>query len=144
MKKFSFSLDKVLSLRVFYEKEAEIALSRAVSERDIVKNKIENIDAKVLEYSPIFSQDVDMSILLSTENYIKGLKVKKVELEEELISLESKVKLCIEKYTEKSKDRKILERLKDKKKFFFEEWKKAFNKEEAIIIDEIVSSKMSI
>lgn len=141
MKKFSFSLDKVLSLRVFYEKEAEIALSRAVSERDIVKNKIENIDAKVLEYSPIFSQDVDMSILLSTENYIKGLKVKKVELEEELISLESKVKLCIEKYTEKSKDRKILERLKDKK---FEEWKKAFNKEEAIIIDEIVSSKMSI
>jgi len=141
MKKFSFSLDKVLSLRVFYEKEAEIALSRAVSERDIVKNKIENIDAKVLEYSPIFSQDVDMSILLSTENYIKGLKVKKVELEGELISLESKVKLCIEKYTEKSKDRKILERLKDKK---FEEWKKAFNKEEAIIIDEIVSSKMSI
>lgn len=141
MKKFSFSLDKVLSLRVFYEKEAEIALNRAVSERDIVKNKIENIDAKVLEYSPIFSQDVDMSILLSTENYIKGLKVKKVELEEELISLESKVKLCIEKYTEKSKDRKILERLKDKK---FEEWKKAFNKEEAIIIDEIVSSKMSI
>jgi len=141
MKKFSFSLDKVLSLRIFYEKEAEIALSRAVSERDIVKNKIENIDAKVLEYSPIFSQDVDMSILLSTENYIKGLKVKKVELEEELISLESKVKLCIEKYTEKSKDRKILERLKDKK---FEEWKKAFNKEEAIIIDEIVSSKMSI
>ena len=141
MKKFNFSLDKVLTLRAFYEKQAEIALSRAVSERDIVKNKIENIDAKVLEYSPIFSQDVDMSILLSTENYIKGLKVKKVELEEELISLESKVKLCIEKYTEKSKDRKILERLKDKK---FEEWKKAFNKEEAIIIDEIVSSKMSI
>ena len=141
MKKFNFSLDKVLTLRAFYEKQAEIALSRAVSERDIVKNKIENIDLKVLEASPIFSQDIDMSILLWTENYIKGLKVRKLELEKELISLEEKVKLCIQKYSETSKDRKILERLKDKK---FEEWKKSFDKEEVISIDEIVSSKMSI
>ncbi len=141
MKKFNFSLDKVLTLRAFYEKQAEIALSRAVSERDIVKNKIENIDLKVLEASPIFSQDIDMSILLWTENYIKGLKVRKLELEKELISLEEKVKLCIQKYSETSKDRKILERLKDKK---FEEWKKSFDKEEIISIDEIISSKMSI
>jgi len=141
MKKFSFSLDKVLSLRIFYEKQAEIALSRAVSERDIVKLKIEDINVKVLECSPIFSQDVDMSILLSAENYIKGLKLRKMELEKELISLEEKVKLCIAEYTEKSKDRKILERLKDKK---LEEWKKAFNKEEIISIDEVISSKISI
>lgn len=141
MKKFNFSLDKVLTLRAFYEKQAEIALSRAVSERDIVKNKIENIDLKVLEASPIFSQDIDMSILLWTENYIKGLKVRKLELEKELISLEEKVKLCIQKYSETSKDRKILERLKDKK---FEEWKKSFDKEEIISIDEIISSKMRI
>ena len=141
MKKFNFSLDKVLTLRAFYEKQAEIALSRAVSERDIVKNKIENLDLKVLEASPIFSQDIDMSILLWTENYIKGLKVRKLELEKELISLEEKVKLCIQKYSETSKDRKILERLKDKK---FEEWKKSFDKEEIISIDEIISSKMSI
>ena len=141
MKKFNFSLDKVLTLRAFYEKQAEIALSRAVSERDIVKNKIENIDLKVLEASPIFSQDVDMAILLWTENYIKGLKVRKLELEKELISLEEKVKLCIQKYSETSKDRKILERLKDKK---FEEWKKSFDKEEIISIDEIISPKMSI
>ncbi len=141
MKKFNFSLDKVLTLRAFYEKQAEIALSRAVSERDIVKNKIENIDLKVLEASPIFSQDIDMAILLWTENYIKGLKVRKLELEKELISLEEKVKLCIQKYSETSKDRKILERLKDKK---FEEWKKSFDKEEIISIDEIISSKMSI
>ena len=141
MKKFNFSLDKVLTLRAFYEKQAEIALSRAVSERDIVKNKIENIDLKVLEALPIFSQDIDMSILLWTENYIKGLKVRKLELEKELIFLEEKVKLCIQKYSETSKDRKILERLKDKK---FEEWKKSFDKEEIISIDEIISSKMSI
>ena len=141
MKKFNFSLDKVLSLRIFYEKEAEIALSRAVSERDLVKLKIEDINVKILECSPIFSQDVEMSILLVAENYITGLKLRKIELETELISLEKKVKLCIEEYTEKSKDRKILERLKDKK---LEEWKKASNKEEIISIDEVISSKIRI
>ena len=47
----------------------------------------------------------------------------------------------IEEYTEKSKDRKILERLKDKK---LEEWKKASNKEEIISIDEVISSKIRI
>ena len=99
MKKFNFSLDKVLSLRIFYEKEAEIALSRAVSERDLVKLKIEDINVKILECSPIFSQDVEMSILLAAENYITGLKLRKIELETELISLEKKVKLCIEEYT---------------------------------------------
>lgn len=141
MKKFDFSLDKVLSLRIFYEKQAEIALSRAVSERDIAKLKIEDIDMKILECSPIFSQDVDMSILLSAEDYIKGLKIRKLELEEKLISLEENVKVCIEKYREKSKDRKILERLKEKK---LEEWKKAIDMEEIISIDEIISSKISI
>ena len=141
MKKFSFSLDKVLSLRIFYEKQAEIALSRAVSERDLVKLKIEDINVKILECSPIFSQDVEMSILLSAENYITGLKLKKNELERKLVSLEEKVKLCIEKYAEKSKDRKIIERLKDKK---LEKWKKEFNKEEIISIDEAISSKISI
>ena len=141
MKKFNFSLDKVLSLRIFYEKEAEIALSRAVSERDLVKLKIEDINVKILECSPIFSQDVEMSILLAAENYITGLKLRKIELETELISLEKKVKLCIEEYTEKSKDRKILERLKDKK---LEEWKKTSNKEEIISIDEVISSKIRI
>lgn len=141
MKKFDFSLDKVLSLRIFYEKQAEIALSRAVSERDVAKLKIEDIDMKILECSPIFSQDVDMSILLSAEDYIKGLKIRKLELEEKLISLEENVKVCIEKYREKSKDRKILERLKEKK---LEEWKKAIDMEEIISIDEIISSKISI
>ncbi|MGP1414382.1 MAG: flagellar export protein FliJ [Treponema sp.] len=141
MKRFNFSLEKVLSLRIFYEKEAEIALSRAVSERDITKLKITDIDTKILEYSPIFSQDVDLSILLSAENYIKGLKIRKVELEKELISLEENVRMCIEKYTEKSKDRKIIERLKEKQ---LEEWKKAFNKEEIISIDEVISSKISM
>ena len=141
MKKFDFSLDKVLSLRIFYEKQAEIALSRAVSERDLVKLKIEDINVKILECSPIFSQDADMSILLSAEDYIKGLKIRKLELEEKLISLEENVKDCIEKYREKSKDRKILERLKEKK---LEEWKKAIDMEEIISIDEIISSKISI
>jgi len=138
MKKFEFSLERLLSLRVFYEKEAEIALQRATSERDIVKIEIENIDAKVIESSHLFSQDLSVIDLLAIENYVKGLKVKKIILQEELIRREKVVRECLLKYQEASKNRKILDKLKEKK---IEEWKDELNKEEMTIIDEILSSK---
>jgi len=70
MKKFYFSLDKILSLRIFYEKQAEIALQKAVGERDALKLEIEEIDVKVLETSALFSQDVEMNVLLWAEQYL--------------------------------------------------------------------------
>ena len=50
MKKFYFSLDKVLSLRTFYEKQAEIELQHATGKRDVVKIEIENIDIGDIDY----------------------------------------------------------------------------------------------
>jgi len=141
MKRFDFSLERLLSLRIFYEKEAEIALQRATGERDIVKLEIKNIDAKVLESSQLFSQDLSVVDLLAIENYVKGLKIKKLRLQEELIKLEKVVRECLLKYQDASKNRKILDKLKEKK---FKEWKDDLNKEEMMIIDEIVSSKFAM
>ena len=141
MKRFDFSLERLLSLRIFYEKEAEIALQRATGERDIVKLEIKNIDAKVLESSQLFSQDLSVVDLLAIENYVKGLKIKKLRLQEELIKLEKVVRECLLKYQDASKNRKILDKLKEKK---IKEWKDDLNKEEMMIIDEIVSSKFAM
>ena len=141
MKRFEFSLERLLSLRIFYEKEAEIALQRAVGERDIVKIEIENINARIVDSSHHFSQDLSVVDLLAIENYIKGLKVKKLRLQEELIKLDRVVRECLLKYQEASKNRKILDKLKEKK---LEEWKDELNKEEIIVIDEVVSSKFAM
>ena len=93
MKRFEFSLNNVLSMREFHEKEAEVALSRAVGERDIVKIAIEDLDLKIKEASYLFSKDLDINILFSTENYVRGLKIKKLQLQEKLIKLEKNVKV---------------------------------------------------
>ena len=141
MKRFEFSLNNVLSRREFHEKEAEVALSRAVGERDIVKIAIEDLDLKIKEASYLFSKDLDINILFYTENYVRGLKIKKLQLQEKLIKLEKNVQICIEHYINSSKDRKLLEKLKEKK---LGEWKKMVKKEEIIAIDEIISAKTII
>lgn len=138
MKKFNFPLDKILSLRTFYEKQAEVFLQRAVGERDAVKLQIEDIDVKLIETSVLFSQDVDMNILFHAESYVKSLKTRKLQLQEVLSELEQKVKEAVASYQKALKERKVLERLKDKK---LEEWKVEFNKEEIFVIDEIISAK---
>ena len=141
MKKFYFSLDKVLSLRTFYEREAEVALQKAVGERDSIKLEIEDIDTKLIETSALFSKDLDMNVLLWSENYVKGLKVKKLRLQAVLIELERVVQECLAKYHDALKRRKVLDRLKDKK---IEEWKKECEKSEMFALDEAVSAKISL
>ena len=141
MKKFYFSLDKILSLRTFYEKQAEIALQKAVGERDKVSLEIQDIDMKILETSALFAQDMDMNVLFWAESYVKGLKAKKLELQALLIKLEAVVRECLAKYHEALKRRKVLDRLKDKK---IEEWKKECEKDEMFVLDEAVSAKISL
>ena len=93
------------------------------------------------EASYLFSKDLDINILFSTENYVRGLKIKKLQLQEKLIKLEKNVQVCIDHYINSSKDRKLLEKLKEKK---LGEWKKMVKKEEIIAIDEIISAKTII
>ena len=141
MKRFDFPLNKILSLRIFYEKQAEIELQQATGKRDAVKMEIENIDVNVEEVSVLFSKSIEMNILMTTENYVKALKLKKLQLQTKLVELEHNVKICIEKYQEALKMRKVLERLKEKR---MEEWRSELEKEEIISIDEVISAKKSL
>lgn len=141
MKRFNFPLNKILSLRTFYEKQAEIELQEATGRRDLVKMEIENIDINVKEASLLFSQKVEVNILIATENYIKALKLRKLQLQTELIEAERNVKVCIEKYQRALRERKVLEGLKEKR---LQEWKIESQKEEILSIDEIISAKTSI
>ena len=141
MKKFYFSLEKILSLRIFYEREAEVALQKAVGERDAVRLQIEKIDASLFSTSSLFAQDVDMSNLYQAEQYIKALKARKLQLQAVLITLEGTVRECLQNYHEALKERKVLDRLKDKK---MEEWKEECEKEEMFMLDEALSAKIRI
>ena len=140
MKRFDFPLNKILSLRLFYEKQAETELQHATGKRDAVKVEIENIDINVKEASILFSQSTEITMLMATENYVKALKLKKLQLQAELMELERVVRVCIEKYQKALKMRKVLDKLKEKKQ---QEWKSELEKEEILFIDEVISAKVT-
>lgn len=139
MKSIQFSLDKILSLRTFYEKEAEIALGKAVSERDAIQLELNIIAIDILKtYEKLVPSSLNISMpdLIAAENYIKGLKIKKEALLQELVLAEDKINSKRKEYIEASKKRQVLSRLKEKK---ITEWKKECLREEDNFIDDLVT-----
>ena len=138
MKKFKFSLEKVLSLREFEEKQAQIELGKAQSVVNDLNEQLKFIASERLKSNESRSKSSDLTFLMSIENYINGLDYKKEKLIEELaqaqIILEEKRAIVVEAI----KKRKSLEKLKEKQ---FESYKKEYNKEEEKILDEISSTK---
>lgn len=138
MKKFKFSLEKVLSLREFEEKQAQIELGKAQSVVNDLNEQLKFIASERLKSNESRSKSSDLTFLMSIENYINGLDYKKEKLIEELVQaqiiLEEKRAIVVEAI----KKRKSLEKLKEKQ---FESYKKEYNKEEEKILDEISSTK---
>jgi flagellar FliJ protein len=140
MKKFKFSLEKVLSLREFEEKQAQIELGKAQSVVNDLNNQLKYIASEKLKTNEARSNSSDLSFLISIEKYMNGLEYKKELLLEEL----AKAQLVLEEkraiVVEAIKKRKSLEKLKEKQ---FDEYKKQYNLEEEKILDEISTSKFS-
>lgn len=134
MKKFKFSLEKVLSLREFEENQAQIELAKAISVVTELNNKLKFIATERVKNNDARSNSTDLSYLMSIENYIEGLDYQKEILLEELaqaeLILEEKRQIMIEAM----KKRKALEKLKEKQ---LQEYKKEILKEEEKVLDEI-------
>jgi flagellar FliJ protein len=140
MKKFKFSLEKVLSLREFEQNQAQIELGKAQSVVNDLNNQIKFIALEIVKSNESRANSTDLNFLLSIENYVNGLNYKKEILLEEL----AKAQLVLEEkraiVVEAIKKRKSLEKLKEKQ---LEEYKKQYNLEEEKILDEISTSKFS-
>ena len=140
MKKFKFSLEKVLSLREFEQNQAQIELGKAQSVVNDLNNQLKYIASEIIRSNESRSNSTDLNFLLSIENYVNGLNYKKEILLEEL----AKAQLVLEEkraiVVEAIKKRKSLEKLKEKQ---LEEYKKQYNLEEEKVLDEISTSKFS-
>ena len=138
MKKFKFSLEKVLSLREFEQNQAQIELGKAQSVVNDINEQLKFIASEIVKSNESRANSADLNFLLSVENYVNGLNYKKEMLLEEL----TKAQLVLEEkraiVVEAIKKRKSLEKLKEKQ---FEEYKKQYNLEEEKILDEISTSK---
>jgi len=138
VKKFSFSLQKLLDLREFREKEAEIELGKAIASRDAIQQDLEDVARKRVSSSMERTSTASIPDLLAIENYINRLDMRKDELLEDLASAELVIEQKRRMYLEATRDRQILTKLKEKKTA---SWRKEYLAEEAAILDDIANSR---
>ena len=127
MKRFSFKLEKVLKLREFREEQTRIELGQAVGVLSGIENDIKHtaqaknsaamqrfssVNAGMNTYSPA-SGRLDM---LAWDHYIARLNVETEQLLKKAAEAELVVEEKREIYLSASRDLKVLEKLKEKRK----------------------------
>lgn len=134
MKKYSFNLETVLSIRKNIEKEWEAKLGLANNECQIIINRIDELKNKV-ELSKTTMIDVSQfQIKCIYEDRLNYQIKKEYSLLKEKELQRDKVK---EVYLQKSIERKIIDKLKEKS---VKKYKKEFLKDETMRTDELNSS----
>jgi flagellar FliJ protein len=135
VKRFGFSLEKVLRLRKHREQEAEMELGRAMGTLVGIENNIkETARQRHGAASERFSRDHNAAEIKSYDNYIARLDRETGRLLEEA----AKAGLLVEKkrqaYLEASRERKVLDKLREKRE---KEYGKEMLNEETKNLDDI-------
>lgn len=115
MKKFDFSLQKLLDLRQFYEDQAEIELAKAIAEAERIKLELKNIAEAKVQTHIVEQGNFQWSDMRSKDMYLVRLEVRKNECLDELAKAELVVEEKRKLMQEAMKNRKVITKLKDKK-----------------------------
>jgi len=137
MKRFAFDLEKLLELRAYREKEAELALARAMGELSALEARIRSVaEEKSQVASDRFSPGRTAFDMRSAEFYLLRLEKTKESLMEAAAKAELVVEAARNAFVEASRDKKVIEKLREKR---LAEHKKAAAIDEINAIDDISS-----
>ena len=116
MKPFSFGLQKILNLRKFHEDEAKIELGRAVGVLADLEGRIFNVGRdRARAAASQFSPENSAAMIQQYMFYLIRLDNAKEQLLKEAAMAELKVEEARNIFLEKSRDRKVLDKLKEKR-----------------------------
>lgn len=138
MKKFEFSLQKILNLRNFEQDQAELELGKANAEVARIQNQLKAVAEKRALISKESQNTSDAALYTQVSQYFIFLDQRKESLLEELAQAELIAEEKRQIVREAMKKVKALEKLKEKKKL---EWKEELEKEEAEELDDLVTSR---
>jgi len=140
MKKFNYSMQKILELRNFELDQAEVDLGKTNAEIAVQNNTLKAIAEQTVSVSNQADSSENIEDYYAADLYFKLLEQKKENCFNELARLEpiaeqkrSVVRECMKKV-------KVLEQLKKSK---LGQWKKQNLKEEELSMDEVVTFKSS-
>lgn len=137
MKKFHFSLEKLLKLKEFEEHNAEIELGKAVSELERLNRELEDCAKKRLQANKDRS-GLNLSDLLVMDRYITRLDLLSEELMQKIAQAQINVEEKRSVYTEKLQGRKSISKLEEKQ---YQVWKKESLKTEEKSVEDNISSR---
>jgi len=141
MKPFAFGLEKVLNLRKHYEDEAKIELGRAIGVLAELEWRIralaeERVRAAAAQFSPGNSAGEIQQYMF----YLMRLDNIREEQLKEAALAEIKVEQAREAFLEASRERKVLDKLKEKRE---KEYRKTRLNEDTKVLDDISSGALS-
>jgi len=138
MKPFVFNLEKVLGLRKYREEETKIELGKAIGVLSDLEGRIRIIGReRVRAAEAQFSPENSASQIQQYMFYLLRLDNTKEELLKEAALAELKVEEAREVFLEASRERKVLDKLKEKRQ---KEYRKQMFAEETRILDDISGS----
>lgn len=138
MKRFSFPLQKLLSLREFREKEAEIELGKAIGAREKIQLELDDVARKRVASAASRSGGVGVHELIAIEHYINRLDIRKEKLLQDLAAADLVVERARESYLAATRDRQVITKLREKKETA---WRKEVLDAEADILDDMSNSR---
>ena len=139
MKKFQFTLQKLLDIRAFREKEAEINLGRAVATREAIILNLTEIarkEAKThrsLGYSIKTSGELNMH-----ENYLTRLHNDRKKQEQALVEAELTIEKMRKIYIKAHQERLIVSKLRERKEI---QWRTEGLKQQDAILDDLINAR---
>jgi len=136
VKRFKFSLEKILKLREYKEEECKHALGQAISMLNLIENKIK--ETAVKHHQAAVQRFNDPLDIPSWDIYILRLE----QEAEKLGTQAAKAQIVVDEkrllYMEAQKDLKAMEKLKEKQK---KEYHKKMLDKQMAEVDEITSSR---
>jgi len=134
MKPFSFGLEKLLKLRIYREDEAKIELGRAVGVLTDIENRIQAVGHERYKASADqFNPENTMVQIRQYTLYIMKLDYTKEQLLKDAARAELKVEEARAVFLEASRERKVLDKLKEKQQ---KEYRKEFFNNETKVLDD--------
>lgn len=138
MKKFVFSLQKILDLRNFELDAAEVELGKINSQIAQINMQLEAIASQRLKVRKTTDSSGDFYLASQAQAYFMLLDLKKEQFMNELARLEVIAEDKRDIVREAMKKVKALEKIKEHKK---EEWEKEVLYEEEVILDDVVTAR---
>ncbi len=138
MKKFQYSLQKILDLRSFQLKQAEIELGKVNSKIAAENRQLQLIASQKHKVQDYMDANSDLSSFANGYGYVVFLNQKRDACEERIALLQIEADKKKEIVRAAMQKEKVLERLRDHR---LEAWKDEAEKEEELVVDDVVTSK---